>query len=466
MAKKKTPFVMPSLAELPEMVLISDEDLIVRYANLMALESFKWKEKDILNKPLKEFVRFCDEDNLQEIARLENEKIHVFEEILLAATGEEFRVMVRVRPFLQEGVKHYLWVFADYTEELESRQEMIDFMAELSRAKSKIQDYAGRIEVFKRIVNTINQGLIVVDPEGYCFFHNTMADDIFSIDHEELISETELFGCISHPGDLPLASQDDLISALEKGPLRGEVLILDRAESREVRCYLTIFKVHGDHDGDDMRVWNLVLIEEELDRQQRFIDFSAELTALNRQLREKSDEILRISRLDTMTGAYNRNHILALLEEAIQSRKGSEEKNPFTLILFDIDDFKMINDVYGHLFGDNVLCRLTKAVMDKLGNTSDESASQGWLGRYGGEEFLILLNEMDDQEASGWANDLLKEINMIPCNFKTKKEKLGVSLGVTQLRADDTVDDLLHRADMAMYRGKKQGKNQVVLAEE
>lgn len=462
MANKLSAQDIPSFEELPQAVLISDAQFRILYSNKAVKELIKGKDEAFSDKKVTDLLPFFDDVTMKDLKGLSAGECLSFEEILSPLKGQEFRVMVRVRSLRAGREKRYVWVFLDFTEELESRQEMIDFMAELSRAKRKIQDYAGRIEIFRRIVNTINQGLIVIQEDRRCFFRNTTADEIFGLDHSRELSEETLLRCISHPGDLPLTSSEALEEALAAGPLRGEVLILDVQESREVRCYLTIFQVPGAEEGDDaFRVWNLMIMEEELARQQRFIDFSAELTALNRQLREKSEEVVRLSRLDIMTGAFNRNHILALLDEELTDRLSRGAS--LGLLLFDLDDFKKINDVYGHLFGDEVLRLLTRKVLEELMALEPRSdRGSGWIGRYGGEEFLIVLPGRNREESSQWAEHLIAEVNGIDCGFTRSGQRLGISIGAASLRPGDTVDDLLHRADMAMYQAKKAGKNQVV----
>ncbi len=433
--------------------MVTNTSLEVIFANSQALELLDTRLGRIRKKSIKEILYFCEETTLDQVRNLGSGEVASFEEILRSGEGGEFRIKARVRCFQSGEHFHYLWIFLDYTEEQQSRQEMIDFMADLSRAKAKIQEYAGRIEIYQRIVNNINQGLLVLDEKRKILVRNTAAEGILGWDPEEPASADGILQAVSHPGDLPLESLDALEEALDDGPVRGEILVLNRREEQEVRCFLTVFLLDGEENG--LWVWNFIEIKEDLDRQQELIDYSAELTAVNRELQEKNREILRLSRLDVMTGVWNRSWILECLEQEME--KAGQAGEELALILFDVDDFKAINDRYGHLFGDDVLRGMTSLVRAEM-------EDRGLTGRYGGEEFLVILPGHRLEEAVESAEALRGKINQLSFPFDGREECLGVSLGVAALREGDTLDDLLYRADMAMYAGKGRGKNCVVSA--
>gem|GEM_PF-1469179 len=153
---------------------------------------------------------------------------------------------------------------------------------------------------------------------------------------------------------------------------------------------------------------------------------------------------------DSLTGLYNRRKFESLLAHEIQ-RAGRYDKC-FSLVLFDIDRFKDVNDHFGHTTGDTVLCRLIETVQD-------QTRGSDTLARWGGEEFVLLLPETDMEGARRVAEAARERV--ASTRFPGPGH-LTISLGISQYRPGDTMTDLIERADEALYRAKRQGRDQTV----
>lgn len=174
---------------------------------------------------------------------------------------------------------------------------------------------------------------------------------------------------------------------------------------------------------------------------------------LNYLRRTKYYETMMLKKLiniDTLTGAYTR----AKFNEDIDSfiNKAAVNGKVFSIMIFDIDNFKHINDTYGHLAGDSVLTQIVEIVVEN-------KRSEDILTRWGGEEFILLLPETEKATAKKVAERLRDLIATY--NFE-KYERITCSFGVTQFRANDTDTTLIRRADKLMYDAKSAGKNLVV----
>ena len=156
---------------------------------------------------------------------------------------------------------------------------------------------------------------------------------------------------------------------------------------------------------------------------------------------------------DPLTGACNR----AAYENAIKRELSlaRRQRSPFSLIIFDIDRFKAINDEYGHLVGDDVLKALTDCAQQTI-------RSSDMLFRYGGEEFVVLLNNTSDRGASLLAERLRKAVEKLTWRANGKLIEPTISLGVATLKNRESGEHLLMRADTALYQAKGNGRNQVV----
>lgn len=153
---------------------------------------------------------------------------------------------------------------------------------------------------------------------------------------------------------------------------------------------------------------------------------------------------------DKLTGLYNRQAFDILMEQYQAELKRRVE--PFSLILFDIDHFKRINDVYGHLEGDRVL----KAIAREAAANIRESDI---LCRWGGEEFLVILKGCALADAFRTAEEIREAVSQLEMGVGTDNIKVTVSLGVAQYQGGEKIDQLLKRVDEAMYLAKEQGRN-------
>lgn len=156
---------------------------------------------------------------------------------------------------------------------------------------------------------------------------------------------------------------------------------------------------------------------------------------------------------DDLTGAYNRRYLMgALYKEKNRSDRGGE---PFSICLIDIDYFKKINDTRGHLIGDQVLTLFTQAIQPDVRTTD-------YFGRFGGEEFLLILSETPVDGGCAYAERVRRKIEQHRFSEIDDQLRITVSIGVTQYRPREEISNTLKRADMGLYDAKESGRNRVV----
>lgn len=187
------------------------------------------------------------------------------------------------------------------------------------------------------------------------------------------------------------------------------------------------------------------------------------ISSLRRNLRisraelEKSLAIIKeMSIRDDLTGVYNRRHLMELLEHEYHriSRGGAH----FSVAMLDIDHFKSVNDTYGHLTGDEVL----KAASDVI-RKSFRSAD--FCGRYGGEEFLLVMTQTNINGALLCAERIRSTIEQSRFPSLGPNFKVTVSLGVTEFTGKEDIPTMIARADKALYHAKESGRNRVEYAD-
>ncbi|MCF6188792.1 MAG: sensor domain-containing diguanylate cyclase, partial [Desulfobulbaceae bacterium] len=167
-------------------------------------------------------------------------------------------------------------------------------------------------------------------------------------------------------------------------------------------------------------------------------------------LKEAEEKLQRLSTTDPLTGAYNRRMFMDMLSR--EMTRSGRYGEPFSLLMFDLDHFKRVNDTYGHDVGDRVLVEIVELSMELI-RQSDI------LARWGGEEFMVLLPQTNPDMALALGERLRQRISEY--RF-TDAGRLTVSIGVAHQQQLDTIDSLLKRVDTAMYRAKETGRNRVV----
>jgi diguanylate cyclase (GGDEF)-like protein len=168
------------------------------------------------------------------------------------------------------------------------------------------------------------------------------------------------------------------------------------------------------------------------------------------KLKESCKKLETVSNTDKLTKLYNRSKINRVIERSIYFYK-KYDKN-FSIILLDIDDFKQVNDTYGHLAGDIVLKEFANVIKSNL--------KENYIaGRWGGEEFMIILPQTSLDDAVAFANKLKQAINNYNFSYKFSN---SATFGVAEFSKNDTKESIIDKADKALYKGKEKGKNQVV----
>jgi diguanylate cyclase (GGDEF)-like protein len=172
-------------------------------------------------------------------------------------------------------------------------------------------------------------------------------------------------------------------------------------------------------------------------------------------LKEANKRIEDLAALDELTGSFNRRCIMRMLDdEIVRTRRTTA---PCSIALIDLDWFKRINDTYGHPTGDEVLRTFAITVFANIRNIDR-------FGRYGGEEFLLVLPDTPANTAARLLDRLRAIIADLDWSAFSPGMQVTVSAGVTTLRPDETAESFLARADCALYAAKAQGRNRIVSA--
>ena len=181
----------------------------------------------------------------------------------------------------------------------------------------------------------------------------------------------------------------------------------------------------------------------------------SQLEHANLEMQEMRNELVKVREAavtDALTGLLNRRAIDDILNKLV------EQSGTACFVLLDLDHFKKVNDVYGHQVGDNVL-KFTATLLKKY------VAEHHFVARYGGEELAIIMPNTDSGQALNISENIRSNLANSRLKRKGNSESIGqitVSIGVSALRTNDTVESLINRADEALYKAKETGRNKVM----
>ncbi|NWA29575.1 sensor domain-containing diguanylate cyclase [Pseudomonas gingeri] len=306
----------------------------------------------------------------------------------------------------------------------------------LMHAQAEVARLGEREQLFSSLLVSVNAVLWALDWDAQQMLYVSPAyERIFGRSAGLLLADYNEWRNSIYPDDLDYAKRS-LALVLEKGSV----------EDREYRIISA--------DGQIRWLSDKCFISRHAEPGQRVI-----VVGIAEDITEKKaleDELQRLATTDVLTGSSNRRHFFDSAHRAFEEARLQD--SPLAFLLLDIDDFKLINDTYGHPEGDVVLQRIAE--------TGHGALRAGDLfGRIGGEEFAVLLPGCAPEMAQQIAERLQREIQRLSFSHDGKAFGVTVSQGLTSLTPEDeSLDPLFARADNAMYQAKRQGKNQIVLA--
>jgi len=178
-------------------------------------------------------------------------------------------------------------------------------------------------------------------------------------------------------------------------------------------------------------------------------DYKKQVAVLQNDLNKYKTESIT----DHMTGLYNRKYMDMKMNEEIERFKRTGV--PFCVVLIDIDHFKSINDNYGHLIGDQVLKHLSNLMKENIRKTD-------FAFRYGGEEFMMMLTNVDVRNATHVSEQIRKKLEATNFSLKEKSFNVTASFGIALFDKNDTAESVIKRADERLYKAKQTGRNKII----
>lgn len=292
---------------------------------------------------------------------------------------------------------------------------------------------------FKELMDNLYDGVYFVDNERRINYWNNGAQRITGYTAQEVIGTLCNYNKLDHVSDSGKHLCNDgcpLLATIQDGQPREAEVHLRHAEGYRVPVLVRTSPIR--------------------DENQQIIG-AVEVFSNNQsmfKIRRKVDQLEEIVLHDALTGLGNRTFLDMKIRSAISEYQ--RHGLPFGLLFIDIDHFKSVNDTYGHNEGDKVLRNVARTLSGHLRNVDA-------CGRWGGEEFIALLLDLDAQNLSHIAVKLLAMIESSNLKIDGQDVNVTASIGATLVQENDNLESLIERADALMYQSKLGGRNQVTV---
>lgn len=291
----------------------------------------------------------------------------------------------------------------------------------------RFPEVAAREQLFSQLIDAIQPGICLVNAAGQIVHTNASCADLLGYERNELIGQSFLCGVKPDRRDTMRHLHEEVIRGNQVHPFESTLV---RKDGREIWTQISSNRLQ--FESEFFRVLSIVDITE-------------------RKRLEESLQVLATT--DPLTGVTNRRHFLELSRHEVL--RGRRKENLPSVLMVDLDFFKRINDTCGHATGDRVLMEFSLCCEHGIRNSDI-------FGRLGGEEFAVLLPELDLEAAAETAERLRKSVAALPVPAPGGEVHFSASFGVARvLPGEATVEQALHRADVALYRAKNGGRNRV-----
>ncbi|KOA19741.1 response regulator PleD [Clostridium homopropionicum DSM 5847] len=419
------------------LVLTRKVDEKVIYINENTEKMFGVRLKDVVGRPSASY--YFDTKDREEIFYKVKEMgfIKDKETLLKKANGEHFWCNISA-------------VSAKYKGE----EVLLNCINDINEKKLMQQSIAKSQELFNKLIMSLPDPVVITDLEGRITYANDAAPKVGGYEKSDEIVGKNIFSMI-HKSDIEKAKGkfiDMLLGTQE--PVEYTMVKKDGTSYRtEVNADILRNEKNEPYGmifvGRD--ITKRKEVEDKLRKAKEEIEImNSELSERNSQLIKANLELQDISKRDSLTNLYNHQYINERLEDEISKAKFFN--HGLWVMMIDIDFFKRVNDTYGHQVGDWVIVTLCR-IIDKCTREKD------LLGRYGGEEFVVVLPDLNKEDALAISESIRKKVEDYIFDIETLR--ITVSIGLTEYINDDDSKAVIKRADMLLYEAKKNGRNRV-----
>lgn len=300
--------------------------------------------------------------------------------------------------------------------------------------------------VLFNILNNVDEGIVILDAQLKIYIWNNYMETITNIHHKDAIGN-DVYGI------LPSLNKEYFKKTLYTVLNNGSKMFFSAAMHKgmlNTKENLNLKITRIDIDESVFLLLEFIDVTNQFKQINILKNYIQELSRVNTELKEKESVIKKLAYYDKLTGVANRTLFYEFAEKFLDAAK--RENTLLGLMFIDVDNFKKINDTYGHEAGDNVLVGVANIL-------NDSTRKNDIVARYGGDEFLILLPNMKDYDSYKPVFSRIVNNENKTVTYDGKNIEISLSIGVSFYpRSADSVDKLIVEADKSMYIAKNRGR--------
>jgi diguanylate cyclase (GGDEF)-like protein/PAS domain S-box-containing protein len=334
------------------------------------------------------------------------------------------------------------------------RFEVVGVTRDITERTKAEKDLIDSERKYRIVADNTQEWEFWMDPDDQYVYISPYCEVVSGFTSEEFMVDKDLSRKIVFGEDLPLIeAHNDKVKQQLKDSVVFRIVKKDGKERWINHICLPVYDENGGYLGN--RGINQDITERRI-AEEALLRSTDELQQQLRLVSEMKDQLQDLALHDSLTGLHNRYYLTEILE--IEMARAKREKSPVSFILLDLDNFKRINDTFGHLVGDQFLVALS----EKISAVARESDI---VCRFGGEEFLLVMTGANLDVALSRAEELRKSVEDISIDIDGIRVGITISIGVSEYPAHgEDSEDTIEKADKALYVSKQNGRNRVTSA--
>lgn len=429
--------------ELTGLAFLLDSRGFIIKVNRQIEHLLNYSEAEVIGKHISWIIKHPDIDMLIE----KSETIHTtvrFEEIYISSKNNRtipFKVSV-IPLQRKQNVQLGLLIIG---EDISITKELFE---EIEKRKLTNERLINSEKIFRTLLE-INPIPIVLSSKrtSRMIYMNAQAQLLFEADKTELIGRqlTDYFKELDNQGEI----LHNLMNGYE---IRNKEVVISKRDNSEILALLTM--IPSIYQEEEVSLSCLIDITNQKKTEAMLKQNNEDIIKLNNELIEMNNILLQKSNRDSLTNLYNHQYINKVLENFLE--QGAQENIDICVMMIDIDYFKLVNDNYGHRAGDKILVTVCNIIEKSIRETD-------YLGRYGGEEFLVVMPDIRLEAAVLIAEIIRKSIQAH--DFGWKDLVVTISIGLAKY-SGETANALINKADKLLYQAKSKGRNRYEIVPE
>lgn len=417
--------------------LLNPQGYIIK-TNRQVQTLLEYRNEETTDRPFTDIIQHLEIKKLMEDCEAIHQPVRLTELFLASKTGKLLPFNMSIVPLHSKS--NLLLGFLVVGEDMSATRGLYD---EIEKHKLTNEKLTNSEKLSSTILEIAPVPILLTSKHtGRIMYLNTQAQELFGED------KTKLIGSDATEYIIDTQEEENLLELIGSGrTINNKEVVIKRKNGSEIQGILTM--IPSVYQEEEISLSCIIDITSQKKIEETLKQNNDNINKLNSELVMMNNILINKSIKDSLTNLYNHQYINEVLENLLLRTK--QDKSNLCIMMLDIDYFKRVNDQFGHLAGDKVLVTICELI-------SKNVRKEDFIGRYGGEEFLVILPGLRLEAAARVAEIIRRSIQSH--DFGLNDQRITVSIGVAHYNGE-TSNVLINRADMLLYQAKSKGRNRV-----